>query len=284
MQISEFHAWLADEQRRPLVMGVLNVTPDSFSDGGRYASVEAAIAHGRSQIAAGAEILDIGGESTRPGAQRIPAQQQIERVAPVFEALRNEPAVLSIDTTSSSVAQAAIQRGAALINDISGATDDPRMLATAARAQVPIVLMHMQGQPATMQQNPTYDNVVEEILTFLRARIQAAQAAGLPREMVLVDPGIGFGKTLEHNLILLRDQKRFLELGRPVVIGASRKGFVGRITDEPEPSRRLFGTAATVGWSISQGAAIVRVHDVPEMGKVVRMVQAMQMGKWEPTA
>lgn len=277
MKREEFKAWLSDGRRGPLVMGVLNVTPDSFSDGGRFAAVEAAVGHGRDMAAAGAAIIDVGGESTRPGSQRVGAEEQIRRVGPVIERLVREvpDALLSIDTTLAPVARRAVELGASLINDISGATDDPAILDVARDGHTPIVLMHMRGQPATMQVNPTYADVVREVAEHLRARLAAAVAAGVPESAVILDPGIGFGKTLEHNLALLRSLRAFTEIGRPLLLGTSRKGFIGRITDEPEPSRRLFGTAATVAWCVANGASIVRVHDVPEMSKVVAMTRAI---------
>ena len=277
-----FESWLRDSSphRRVLVMGVLNVTPDSFSDGGRFAARDAAVAHAVEMAEAGADLIDVGGESTRPGSQPVPAEEQIRRVVPVIEeiARRNLPVVVSIDTTRASVAAAALDAGAGVVNDISAGRDDAAMLPSVAERGVPVVLMHMQGTPATMQLNPTYDDVVRETIDFLHERIAAAEGAGVAPHRILVDPGIGFGKTMAHNLELLRRQSEFAMLGRPVLIGTSRKGFIGRITNEPEPSRRLFGTAASVAWSVANGAAVVRVHDVAEMSKVVRMTEAIRHG------
>jgi dihydropteroate synthase len=281
MSPADFVNWLADPKRPPLVMGVLNVTPDSFSDGGRWSDPTAAVAHAREMAAAGADLIDIGGESTRPGSQRVPAEEQIRRVLPVVETLMREMGkrcVLSIDTTLAPVAQAALDAGAAMINDISGGTDDRTMLDLAAARQVPIVLMHMQGQPATMQDNPSYTDVVGEVGAFLIERAQAAVRAGVPRDHILLDPGIGFGKDVNHNLELLRGVSRLAELGHPLVLGTSRKGFIGRIAGEAEPSSRLMGTAASVAWCVANGATIVRVHDVEPMVKVVRVVRAIQVG------
>jgi dihydropteroate synthase len=278
---SEFDAWLKNPARRPLVMGVLNVTPDSFSDGGRFAARDAAVAHAIEMAAAGADLIDVGGESTRPGSQPVPAEEQVRRVVPVIEeiARRNVSAVVSIDTTRATVAAAALDAGASLVNDISAGRDDAAMLPLVAERGVPVVLMHMQGTPATMQLNPTYDDVTAETIAFLRERIAVAEHAGVEPHRILVDPGIGFGKTMAHNLELLRRQDELVAtLDRPVVIGTSRKGFIGRITNEPEPSRRLFGTAAAVAWSVANGAAVVRVHDVAEMSKVVRMTEAIRRG------
>jgi dihydropteroate synthase len=274
---ADFDAWLITPKpaRRPLVMGVLNVTPDSFSDGGKFASTEAAVEQARSMVSAGANLIDIGGESTRPGSQSVPAAQQIERVIPVLRAVAGLPIVFSIDTTDSAVASAALDAGAVVINDISAGRNDPNMLPLAASRKVPVILMHMQGTPATMQDRPNYSDVMGEVIQFLRERIRAAEAAGLAGEKTLIDPGIGFGKTLDHNLSLMRQQRELLALGRPVVIGTSRKGFIGKITGETEPSKRLFGTAASVAWSITSGADIVRVHDVGPMTQVVRMMRAI---------
>lgn len=280
MTNAEFDKWLADPDRRPLVMGVLNVTPDSFSDSGRFADPRAAVAHARRMCDEGADLIDIGGESTRPGSQRTGADEQIRRIAPVIEALAgNVPAVLSVDTTRSAVARAACDLGAYVINDISAAMEDPVMLTLAAERRLPIILMHMQGQPATMQVNPQYGDVVKEVAEHLQARRQAARDAGIAADRILLDPGIGFGKTPEHNLALLRDFPRLAALGSPLVLGTSRKGFIGRITGEQEPSDRIMGTAASVAWCVANGAAIVRVHDVGPMSKVVRVIEAIRSGQ-----
>lgn len=279
MSPAEFHAWLQDPARRTLVMGVLNVTPDSFSDGGRFSDQAIAIAHGRHMGAKGAAIIDIGGESTRPGSQPIPEAEQIRRIVPVVRALSSEiPALLSIDTTRAAVAEAALDAGAHLVNDTSGGMDDPALLPMVARRAVPIVLMHMQGTPATMQLNPTYTDVVGEILQFVRDRIAAAESIGIDHSSILVDPGIGFGKRMGHNLELLRRLAEFRSAGRPIVVGVSRKGFIGRITGEDLHSGRRFGTAAAVAWAVANGAGIVRVHDVEPMAQVVRMIEAIQHG------
>jgi dihydropteroate synthase len=267
-------------------MGVLNVTPDSFSDGGRFAEVGAAVAHGVAMVEAGATIIDVGGESTRPGSERASVEAQVERVGPVIERLARQVAgraVVSIDTTRSAVARASLDAGAGMINDISGGVDDPQIVRLAGERGVPIVLMHMQGQPATMQVNPSYRNVVGEVGAFLAERIKAATAAGVAKYRILLDPGIGFGKTMAHNLELLRRLSEFADLGQPLVVGTSRKGFIGRITGETEPSNRLMGTAATVAWSVANRAAVVRVHDVEAMSKVVRVIRAIQAGWTEPS-
>ena len=273
----EFDQWLSEPPatRRPLVMGVLNVTPDSFSDGGRFAGTDAAVAHAREMVAAGTDLIDVGGESTRPGSQRVPADEQIRRVVPVISQIRTLPATISIDTTRSAVAEVALEAGAHLVNDISAGRDDPALLPLVARRGAPVVLMHMQGTPQTMQDSPTYQDVMGEVVGFLRDRIAAASSAGVDAARILIDPGIGFGKTMAHNLELLRRQRELLSLGRPVVIGTSRKGFLGKITNEAEPARRVFGTAACVAWSVANGAAIVRVHDVGPMKQVVDTIRAI---------
>ena len=273
----QFKDWLLDARRRPLVMGVLNVTPDSFSDGGQFSDVSAAVAHGREMAAAGAAVIDVGGESTRPGSQLVPAEEQIRRVVPVIAALVDRaPAVISIDTSRAEVAAAALDAGAHLINDVFAGQDDPDLLPLAARRAVPIILMHMQGRPADMQVKPRYQNVTAEVFDFLRERIDAALAAGVDPSRILIDPGIGFGKTLEHNLVLLRELAQLKTLGRPVVVGTSRKQFIGKITGEELASGRLFGTAATISWAVANGADLLRVHDVGPMSQVVRMIEAIQ--------
>lgn len=274
----DFEAWLLSVDRSPLVMGVLNVTPDSFSDGGRYADPKQADDHARRMIADGADLIDIGGESTRPGAPRINAEEQIRRIVPVIRELRDAPVLLSVDTTRAAVAAAAIDAGAHLVNDISGGLDDPDMLPLVATLHVPIILMHMRGEPATMQQMTEYRDVVAEVYRHLSDRRDAAVAAGMAPHHILLDPGIGFAKGLEHNLTVLRQLKQLTDLGHPLVLGTSRKSFVGKITGEDEPSHRLFGTAATISWCVANGASILRVHDVGPMSKVVRMTEAIRKG------
>ena len=266
--------WLLDPNRRPLIVGVLNVTPDSFSDGGRFAQHDAAIARGREMVAQGADWIDIGGESTRPGSDPVEAREQIRRVLPVISALRGVGAVLSIDTTRAAVAEAALEAGARVINDITAGTDDEQMLSVMRRAEA-VVLMHMLGSPRTMQQDPRYGDVVAEVGSYLLARAAALEAAGISRERILIDPGIGFGKTQRHNLLLLRAIPRLASDGYPVLVGASRKGFIGEITAEPVPERRLFGTAAAVAMAVAGGASAVRVHDVGQMRQVVDMTLAI---------
>jgi dihydropteroate synthase len=279
MNANEFNLWLRQADHRPLVMGVLNVTPDSFSDGGRFAAVEAAVAQAEKLATDGADLIDIGGESTRPGSGRVEGDEQIRRIVPVLQAAASRlPVVWSVDTRSSRVAEAALHAGATLINDISAGRDDPAMFQLAARRRLPIILMHMQGEPATMQANPHYENVIEEVKAFFMERMAAAKSAGVGAEQILLDPGIGFGKNVSHNLTLIREMKAFKQLQRPLVIGTSRKGFIGAISGESLPNQRIMGTAATVAWSIANGADIVRVHDVEAMVKVVRVIRAIQTG------
>ena len=276
MSPREFDAWLLDPARRPLVMGVLNATPDSFSDGGRFAAVDAAVAHAEAMAADGADLIDVGGESTRPGSQRVDAAEQVRRILPVLRSLGGHlpDTTLSIDTTLAPVAEAALDEGVHLINDISAGRDDAHLLPLAARRRCPLVLMHMQGTPATMQLNPTYADVTAEVEAFLNERLAAAVAAGVDGSKVLFDPGIGFGKSVEHNLELLRRTRDLAAPGRPLVVGTSRKGFIGKVLGTPDADR-LFGTAATVAWAVANGAAVVRVHDVGEVAQVVRMTRAI---------
>jgi dihydropteroate synthase len=261
--------------RRCLVMGVVNVTPDSFSDGGRYLDPAAAVAHGLALVADGADLLDVGGESTRPGATDVPGAVELERVLPVVEELaRTAEVPVSIDTRKAAVVAAALAAGATMVNDVSAGRHDPDLLGVAADAKVPLVLMHMLGTPATMQDDPRYDDVVAEVEAFLAERCRAAEAAGVDHQALVVDPGIGFGKRDQDNYALLDQLARFTRLGHPVMVGTSRKGFIGRALDSPA-DQRVEGTAATVVWAVERGARIVRVHDVAPMVQAVRMTEAM---------
>jgi dihydropteroate synthase len=263
---------------RCLVMGVVNVTPDSFSDGGRYLDPGAAVAHGLDLAGEGADLLDVGGESTRPGAIGVDEAVELERVLPVIEALASTAGVpVSVDTRRSAVAAAALAAGATMVNDVSAGRHDPDLLGVVADAKVPLVLMHMLGTPATMQDNPVYDDVVAEVEAFLAERCRAAEAAGVDRDALVVDPGIGFGKRDRDNYDLLDGLARFTRLGHPVLVGTSRKGFIGRALDAPV-DRRLEGTAATVVWAVERGARIVRVHDVGPLVRTVRMTEALLGG------
>lgn len=261
---------------RTHVMGVLNVTPDSFSDGGRYAAADRAVEHAREMAAQGADLIDIGGESTRPGAEPLSEEEELRRVLPVIERLAAElPLPLSVDTYKSSVAERALNAGASLVNDISGLRFSPDMARVVADRGAGLVIMHIKGTPRDMQQDPVYDDVVREISGFLADGIEIAVRAGVDREKILVDPGIGFGKTVEHNLVLLDRLDEFRALGRPILIGTSRKRFIGTVLDIPQPDRRVEGTAATVALAIERGAQIVRVHDVAQMVQVARMTDAV---------
>ena len=258
-----------------IVMGVLNVTPDSFSDGGQFFDTDKAIAHGVKMAADGAAMIDVGPESTRPGARPVSVDEQIKRAIPVIKALAKKVAVpISIDTHRLEVAQAALEAGAAMINDITALSDE-RMGEWAAEQQVPVVLMHMQGTPQTMQTEPKYDDVVAEVLQFLLDRAKRAEQLGIPKERIFIDPGIGFGKTAEHNFLLLKNIRKFVETGYRVLVGTSRKSFIGKLTGKEKPSDRIFGTAATVALCVAAGVSIVRVHDVAEMVDVVRVVNTL---------
>jgi dihydropteroate synthase len=260
---------------RTWLMGIVNVTPDSFSDGGRYFDAAKAVERGLEFVADGADIVDVGGESTRPGSRPVPATEEIGRILPVIESLRKQTqALLSIDSTKAAVAQAALDAGADIVNDTSAFRFDPAMPGVVARAGAGVVLMHMQGTPLTMQNAPHYDDLLGEIVTFLSDRIRVAEAAGIPRERVIVDPGLGFGKTVGHNLELLRRQDVFNALGRPLLLGFSRKAFLGAILDLP-PGERLEGTIAAAVLSVERGAHILRVHDVGPVARAVRAAEAI---------
>jgi len=261
--------------RRTLIMGILNVTPDSFSDGGLFAKVEAAVEHAENMVAQGADIIDVGGESSRPGADTVSVEAEKARVLPVIERLVGTVEVpVSIDTYKSSVARDALSMGACIVNDITALRGDPDMASVVAEAGAPVILMHMKGTPKDMQLDPHYDSLISEITSFLRTRIQAAIDAGIPQNQIIIDPGIGFGKKVEHNLEIIRRLREFKSLGKPILIGTSRKSFIGKVlglsTDD-----RLEGTAATIAVAIANGADIVRVHDVKEAARVVRMTDAI---------
>ncbi len=259
----------------PIVMGILNVTPDSFSDGGRFIGREAALHRVREMIAEGAQIIDVGGESTRPGAQAVSVEEELERVIPVIEAIRSESTIpISIDTSKPEVMRAAVDAGASLVNDVR-ALREPGALAAVAELGVPVCLMHMRGEPRTMQQAPRYDDVVAEVLTFLEERVAACEAAGIPRERIILDPGFGFGKTLDHNLALFRALPRFAATGLPVLVGVSRKSMVGQVLEVPV-EERLAGSLALASLAVWLGAAIVRSHDVRETVHAVRMTAAVR--------
>jgi dihydropteroate synthase len=256
--------WAGFSLDRPLVMGVLNVTPDSFSDGGRWFDLERAVAHGHALVEAGADIIDVGGESTRPGAAELPPGEEIRRVEAVVRALAKGGAVVSIDTRHKAVMEGAIAAGARIVNDVSALTHDPGSLGHVARSEIPVVLMHMQGEPLTMQREPVYDSPLVEVLEYLEARIAACAAAGIPRERIVVDPGIGFGKLAPHNLDLLAAIGAFHALGCGVVLGVSRKSMIARLSRGEPPDARLAGSLAAALFAVQQGVQILRVHDVAE--------------------
>jgi dihydropteroate synthase len=261
---------------RTHVMGILNVTPDSFSDGGQYADAERALAHARDMAAAGADIIDIGGESTRPGAAPLAEEDELRRIIPLIERLSSELTVpISVDTYKSSVAKRAIEAGAAIVNDISGLRFSHDMANVVADSGAAVVIMHIKGTPRDMQRDPVYDDVVGEVMAYLEEGIAIAVKAGVDREKILIDPGIGFGKTLEHNLIILNRLEEFRALGRPILLGTSRKKFIGAILGIPVPEHRGDGTAATVALGIERGAQVVRVHDVARIAQVAKMTDAI---------
>lgn len=262
-----------------MIMGIVNVTPDSFSDGGMFGGADDAVQHGLGLVTDGADILDVGGESTRPGADPVEPSEEIDRVVPVIEGLRaaSPDTPISVDTRRAEVARAAIEAGASIVNDVSAAAD-PAMLPLIRDTGAGLVLMHMQGDPRTMQQDPTYEDVVAQVRDALASRIGAAVAAGVTREHLCVDPGVGFGKNLDHNIALLHDIATFRDLRVPVMVGVSRKRFIGQLTGVDDPAERTEGTAGAVAWCAAHGVDIVRVHDVLEMGRVLAVVDAIAHG------
>lgn len=264
---------------RPRIMGVVNVTPDSFSDGGQFADGNAAIEHALQLASAGAEILDIGGESTRPGSDAVDAETELSRILPVIEALANNTdALISVDTRKAAVMRAAVEAGADIINDVSALMHDPAALETAVDLDVPVILMHAQGDPKTMQDEPTYEDVLLDVFDFLEARVAACVSAGIPQAKLVADPGIGFGKRLDHNLKLISGLSLFHALGVPILLGASRKSFIGRLTHEAVASERIPGSLAAAVAGVAQGAQIVRVHDVRQTREAITVWQAVSSG------
>jgi dihydropteroate synthase len=260
------------------IMGVLNVTPDSFSDGGRFLDAGRAVDHGLQLVADGAEILDVGGESTRPGADSVSLEEEWRRVVPVIAALRPQTkALVSVDTRKAEVARAAIEAGADIINDVSGLRD-PAMIEVAAQCDAGVIMMHMQGTPGTMQQQPRYDDVVAEVAAFFGRRLDQLEAAGISRSRIALDPGIGFGKTLEHNIQLLRQLAGLRVDGRPLVVGVSRKSFIARLLDDPAMDKRRWPTVALTAWLRESGGDVFRVHDVKENADALRMIGAIAGG------
>ena len=261
--------------KRSLLMGTINVTPDSFSDGGQFFDIEQAVEQGEALAASGADLLDIGGESTRPFSDPVPLEEELRRVIPVVNKLAKRISIpISIDTCKSQVARAALDAGATIINDISGLRFDPEMLQVAAAAEVPLVLMHMLGTPRTMQVEPHYGSLLSEIIAFLEERIQFACAGGISRDRIIVDPGIGFGKTVDHNLYIIKHLDAFAALGQPILLGPSRKSFIGAVLDK-QVNEREPGTWAAVCAAILKGAHIVRVHEVATCRQIVDMIDAI---------
>jgi len=267
------------ELDRPRLMGILNVTPDSFSDGGRFLSVDAALDHARQLVAEGADLIDVGGESTRPGAPTVSEQQELDRVVPVIEALRRAvPIPLSIDTSKSAVALAAVAAGADFVNDISGLTFDPAMAAAVAGSGAGLFVMHTRGRPASMQADTCYDDVVETVYSSLQGSVGMALAAGVSHDHIAVDPGIGFGKDAVGNLELLRRLSELSALGRPILLGTSRKSFIGRVLGQDDPQQRDVGTLATVALGVAAGARIFRIHEVAAAREAALMAWAVCQG------
>jgi len=259
----------------PIIMGILNITPDSFSDGGQYEDPLAAVARGRELVIQGAGIVDIGGESTRPGSAEVSVAEEISRVRPVVAGLARDLGMpISVDTRHPEVARACLGVGASIINDVSGFRD-PAMVDVAASSDAGVVIMHMLGEPRTMQVDPRYDDVVAEVAAYLAEEAGILERAGIERERIAIDPGLGFGKTMEHNLELLRRLPEIAALGYPVVIGASRKSMIGMILGEPDPGKRLEGSLAVAAWAVTHGAHVMRVHDVTETARMLRVTSAI---------
>lgn len=268
--------YVLDLSQRTHVMGILNVTPDSFSDGGRYLEVDKAVEHALQMAREGADIIDVGGESTRPYSQKISENEELDRVIPVIEALSKELAIpISIDTYKGAVAKASLKSGASIINDISALRFDPLMASIAAQAGAPLILMHMKGTPQDMQENPVYEDVFSDILGFLKNAIARAIKAGIREDLIIVDPGIGFGKTFENNIDIIRGLTRFASLNRPVLLGTSNKAFIGHILGK-ESHERETGTMATIAAGVMNGAHIVRVHNVGKAVETVRVIDAIK--------
>ncbi|MCK5578781.1 MAG: dihydropteroate synthase [Planctomycetes bacterium] len=265
---------------RTFIMGILNVTPDSFSDGGQFNDREKAVARARQMLTEGADIIDVGGESTRPGASSVTLKTELDRTIPVIEAIKKETpdALISIDTYKAPVAEAAIKAGARIVNDISGLGFDADLPAVIARHQVPVIIMHIKGTPRNMQTDPHYDNLITEIIDYFQERVNLARQAGIAGNQIVLDPGLGFGKTLTHNYEILNRLKEFQSLGHPLMIGPSRKSFIGKVLDVP-PAERLAGTAAAVAAAVWQGIQFVRVHDVKEIRRVITICETIQNPK-----
>jgi dihydropteroate synthase len=269
-----------DFSKKTYIMGILNVTPDSFSDGGLFFDKSVAIQRALQMVEDGADIIDIGGESTRPGSEIVPVEEELRRTAPVIAAIAKEITIpISIDTYKAEVAQRALDAGASIVNDISGLRFDPEMTKVVSEYKVPVVVMHIRGKPKDMQINPVYEALIPEIMDYLRGSIRFALDAGIQDDMIVIDPGIGFGKTFEQNLTIIHNLQEFTSLEKPVLIGASRKAFIGKILGDESPGQRVEGTAAAVAISILKCANIVRVHDVKEMVKVAKVADAIKREK-----
>ena len=266
---------------RTYLMGILNVTPDSFSDGGEFESVEAALQQARQMVEAGVDIIDVGGQSTRPGAVEVSLQEELDRVVPPIQKIRSsfESIAISIDTSRAEVARAAVEAGADIVNDVTGGMGDSQMLSTIAQLGVPVILMHMRGTPQTMQTLTDYEDVMGEICQVLQRQAEAGIAVGIARGNIILDPGIGFAKTYEQNLIILRNLSKLRALGYPLLVGVSRKSFIGRILDRDDPKGRVWGTGAACSAAIAHGADILRVHDVPQMYDICRVSDGIFRGE-----
>lgn len=263
-------------ENRTYLMGILNVTPDSFSDGGQFTQLQKAVNHALMMEKQGADIIDIGGQSTRPGAKQITLTEELERVIPVIKAIRQKSLIpISIDTTRAEVARQAIAVGADIINDISGGTFEPEIFRVAGENQTPIILMHIRGTPETMQLLTDYQDLIGEICQFFREQINVAMTKGVKSEQIILDPGIGFAKTYEQNIEILKNIQQIKKLGYPLLIGTSRKSFIGKILNQNDPQKRGWGTAATCCYAIAQGANILRVHDIAEMADVVKVADVL---------
>jgi len=262
------------------IMGILNITPDSFSDGGLHFDASAAVEQGIKMVSDGADIIDVGGESTRPGSEPVSLEEELRRTIPVIRALSGKITVpISIDTYKAEVARQAIAAGASIVNDISGLRFDPDMPKVVADNQVPVVIMHIKGRPREMQKNPVYDALIPEIIDYFRISIRLAKKFGIPDELMILDPGIGFGKTFDHNLEILNNLEQLTVLQKPLLLGPSRKAFLGKILGDVPASDRLEGTAAAIAVSIMKGANIIRVHDVKEMARVAKVIDAIKREK-----
>ena len=273
MNISELNNWLLSEDKQSLIMGILNVTPDSFSDGGQFLNKNSAIGHALKMIEEGADIIDIGGESTKPFSSPVSLDEELSRVLPVIEDLRKETDVcISIDTTKSEVANQALEMGASIINDVSAMEFDEKMIGIALKFDCPIVLMHMKGIPKNMQENPHYSSLISEIITYLNARIDFVLSKGIDRKKIIIDPGIGFGKSVENNFEIINKLNQFVDLGYPVMLGASRKSFIGITLDVPE-DKRVEGSLAANIIGFQKGVSVFRVHDVDQTRKALTITK-----------